>query len=173
MTTLDHSSKAPDPTAGTLVSTIWTTIEASSAVVCACLPMVRTPVQRLVPRLFPSHAASGTGKEIKGKPAPVVGNGGQLVPGTGAESTGEEVAKSEDDSATWTNTNGNGSQSRDGDLEMGGLGHGMRESQSWPRRSSSSKGGQGLALGSQLPKLGLGHKRLLSESSGYASPTKL
>lgn len=52
LTTLDVSSKTTDPTAGTLVSTIWTTIEASCAVVCACLPMVRTPLQRYWPRLF-------------------------------------------------------------------------------------------------------------------------
>ena len=54
MTTLEVSSKAPDTTYGTLKSTMWTTIEASTAIVCACLPMVRTPIQRFFPRLFPS-----------------------------------------------------------------------------------------------------------------------
>ena len=39
-TTLDFAASAEDPVAGTLVSTLWTTIESCIAVVAACLPMV-------------------------------------------------------------------------------------------------------------------------------------
>lgn len=56
MTTLDHGSKASDPVYGTLISTIWTTVEASTAIVVACLPMVRTPIQKVWPMLFPSRS---------------------------------------------------------------------------------------------------------------------
>lgn len=59
-TTLDVASKAHDTTFGTLKSTMWTTIEASTAIVCACLPMIRTPIQRLFPRIFPTRYGGGT-----------------------------------------------------------------------------------------------------------------
>lgn len=53
MTTLDPSSKALDQTHGTLASTVWTTVETNTAVICACLPMLRTPLAMMFPRLFP------------------------------------------------------------------------------------------------------------------------
>ena len=58
-TTLDAGSKAHDTTFGTLKSTIWTTIEASTAVVCACLPMIRTPIQKLFPKILPTKYGTG------------------------------------------------------------------------------------------------------------------
>ena len=59
-TTLDHASKTQDTTFGTLKSTVWTTIEASTAIVCACLPMIRTPIQKLFPKMFPTKSEAGT-----------------------------------------------------------------------------------------------------------------
>ena len=53
MTTLDTGSKAKDQMYGTLNSTIWTTIEANTAIICACLPMLKSPLTALFPRLFP------------------------------------------------------------------------------------------------------------------------
>lgn len=53
MTTLDPSSKALDHNHGTLASTVWTTVETNTAVICACLPMLRTPLAMMFPRLFP------------------------------------------------------------------------------------------------------------------------
>ena len=191
MTTLDRSSKAADPTAGTLVSTMWTTIEASSAVVCACLPMVRTPVQRLVPRLFPSQGASGTGAKAKGKGVRAAGGKGGPNVGAGAKVVEvERLPKSEDDDMM-SDEGGVGTKTREGDLEMGGLGHGgagpghdgwgleqwqeqgtvRQPQQAWPRRESSVRDLEGLSLGSKTPISG--HKRLVSESSGCPSPTKL
>jgi hypothetical protein len=142
MTTLDRSSKAPDTTAGTLISTMWTTIEASTAIVCACLPMVRTPVQRLVPKLFPSHAASRSGKDSKeaNMPAvkpPVAGAGGAVDQGQKKHSAQTE---SDDNSATWTTTTRGTARRSEGDLEMGGLGHPVRQSQSWPKRLGGARG---------------------------------
>ncbi|ERF68673.1 hypothetical protein EPUS_05734 [Endocarpon pusillum Z07020] len=60
-TTLESGSKAKDPMVGTVASTMWTMIEASTAVICACLPMCRTPLQRTWPRLFPSKYGSAGG----------------------------------------------------------------------------------------------------------------
>lgn len=60
-TTLKSGSKAKDSMVGTVVSTMWTMIEASTAVICACLPMCRTPLQRMWPRLFPSMYGSAGG----------------------------------------------------------------------------------------------------------------
>ncbi|KAL9134164.1 MAG: hypothetical protein Q9175_004658 [Cornicularia normoerica] len=53
MTTLKTGSKAKDQLYGTVNSTIWTTIEANTAIVCACLPMLKSPLAALFPRLFP------------------------------------------------------------------------------------------------------------------------
>jgi hypothetical protein len=63
MTTLKSGSKARDPLVGTVLSTMWTMIEASIAVVCACLPMCRTPLQKIWPKLFPSRYASAGGAQ--------------------------------------------------------------------------------------------------------------
>jgi hypothetical protein len=52
LTTLYSSAYGSDATAGSLVSTIWTTIEAGLGVVCANLPMLRTPLQHFFPRLL-------------------------------------------------------------------------------------------------------------------------
>lgn len=53
MTTLKTGSQNKDQTFGTLNSTIWTTIEANTGIICACLPMLKTPLARLLPRYFP------------------------------------------------------------------------------------------------------------------------
>ncbi len=147
MTTLDVASKAPDPTFGTLKSTMWTTIEASTAIVCACLPMVRTPIQRLVPKLFPSHygTSSRTSKKAGAEAHPV-----NVVPAkpvfAAAGNVGNEAARpttTESNSATLI---ANGGQ----DLEMG-------SANEWPKRLSSARS----------------HRRILSLSSEpSASPTK-
>lgn len=57
MTTLNTGSKAKDQIYGTLNSTIWTTIEANTAIICACLPMLKSPLAALFPRLFPRGSA--------------------------------------------------------------------------------------------------------------------
>ncbi|KIW33980.1 uncharacterized protein PV07_00788 [Cladophialophora immunda] len=58
LTTLYSSAYGDDITAGSLVSTIWTTIEAGLGVICANLPMVRTPLQHFFPRLFPPRTGT-------------------------------------------------------------------------------------------------------------------
>ena len=50
-TTLSTAGRARDPTAGTLTSTVWTQAEASVAIICACLPMLRVLLQRFFPCL--------------------------------------------------------------------------------------------------------------------------
>ena len=57
MTTLNTGSKAKDQMYGTLNSTIWTTIEANTAIICACLPMLKSPLAALFPRLFPRSSS--------------------------------------------------------------------------------------------------------------------
>ena len=51
MTTLSFASSSMDRTSGTLQSTIWTTVEAESAIICACLPVLRTAATQLRDRL--------------------------------------------------------------------------------------------------------------------------
>ncbi|KAI1979614.1 hypothetical protein LOZ53_006315 [Ophidiomyces ophidiicola] len=48
MKSLDVSSKSPDPSHGTLISTMWTTIEANTGIICACLPMLRIPLAQIL-----------------------------------------------------------------------------------------------------------------------------
>ena len=65
MITLDTSSRATDKTWGNLHSTVWTTIEADTGIICACLPMLKTPLATLFPRLFPrgkyANGSDGSG----------------------------------------------------------------------------------------------------------------
>ncbi|KAF3005814.1 hypothetical protein E8E13_008060 [Curvularia kusanoi] len=46
-TTIAASAKDPDPTWGPIPATIWSVIEANAGIVCACLPMLRSPFVRL------------------------------------------------------------------------------------------------------------------------------
>ena len=49
MTTLKTGGQAKDQTYGTLESTIWTTIEANTGIICACLPMLKAPLAHMLP----------------------------------------------------------------------------------------------------------------------------
>ena len=57
-TTLENDSKAPDPTSGTFTSAIWTSIEANTGIICACLPMLKQPLTKIWPRLFSNRSRS-------------------------------------------------------------------------------------------------------------------
>ncbi|MCJ1411838.1 hypothetical protein MMC19_005930 [Ptychographa xylographoides] len=50
--TLPYASIGVDQPYDTLVSTEWTTIEANVGIICACLPMMRAPINRIFPRLL-------------------------------------------------------------------------------------------------------------------------
>src|SRR5256885_15814079 len=121
MKAVDASRTALDVTAGSLISSMWTIIEASTAIVCACLPMRRTPVQRLIPRLFPGRVASGTGR--KARPGPEVSKAPVV---NAAHQKKSLPVDSEEESAAGVTTAGNGRKSEgDQDLEMGALGQGL------------------------------------------------
>jgi hypothetical protein len=68
MTTLANGSRAKDPLIGTVKSSMWTIIEASTAVICACLPMCRTPLQRLWPKVFSASYASAEALQTHSQP---------------------------------------------------------------------------------------------------------
>lgn len=57
MTTLNTTSKTPDPTFE-IGATMWTILELNIAIVCACLPMCRMPLAKLFPKIFPSTGSS-------------------------------------------------------------------------------------------------------------------
>ena len=59
MTTLSFSSTAADAANGTMISTIWTIVEANTGIMCACSPMLKTPLVRLFPHIF-SRSSSGS-----------------------------------------------------------------------------------------------------------------
>lgn len=54
LTTLVEASREPalDPMVDTVKSNMWTILEASLGAICACLPMLRTPLQQFFPRYF-------------------------------------------------------------------------------------------------------------------------
>ncbi|KAI1261870.1 hypothetical protein F5Y18DRAFT_430632 [Xylariaceae sp. FL1019] len=56
-TTLDLQATSPDPLYD-VASTMWTLIEMSVAIICACLPQVRPLILKLFPRLMPMCYAS-------------------------------------------------------------------------------------------------------------------
>ena len=120
-------------------------------------------MQRLVPRLFPSQAASKTGH--KGRRVPVAKTPAVVAPGAGASAHGVEIVSKEsmqtasaDDSATLMKTDDAvggvmSCQIRSTDLEMG---MGMPQSHSWPMRLNSKTEFNGLMSGSEPPTRGLG-----------------
>ena len=89
MTTLDTSSKSKDQTYGSLNSTVWTTVESNTAIICACLPMLKLPLTLACPRLFPRsrgyasdatppHRNSGPYRvPLVAVPVPTAGNSGR------------------------------------------------------------------------------------------------
>jgi hypothetical protein len=143
---------------------MWTVIEASAAIVCACLPMLRMPVQRLVPRLFPSQTASGTGRKRRGPPlveAPAVVPTGAGASAHGVESVPKESMRTAiaNDSATLMTKDATagvvGLRVRPTDLEAG---RGMPQSDSWPVRLGSKTEVNGLMSGSEPPTRGMGRQ---------------
>lgn len=70
---------------------MWTTIEATTAIICACLPMVRATLSRFFPNLFPSFDYRKYAKQF-------VKNNNNGAPNNGAPNNGapnDEAAKEE------------------------------------------------------------------------------
>ncbi|KAL8859974.1 MAG: hypothetical protein Q9178_003523 [Gyalolechia marmorata] len=63
MTTLSVSSKNPDTTHGTMLSTLWSNVEANTGIICACLPTLKKPVSALYRRCRCVAARSGNDGE--------------------------------------------------------------------------------------------------------------
>ncbi|KAE8374704.1 plasma membrane Pth11-like protein [Aspergillus bertholletiae] len=49
-----ESTKTNDPTWGSFDALLWSAIEASTGIICACLPFLKHPIQRLIPSWFVS-----------------------------------------------------------------------------------------------------------------------
>ncbi|EXJ55567.1 hypothetical protein A1O7_08495 [Cladophialophora yegresii CBS 114405] len=79
LTTLYSSAYGDDVTAGTLVSTVWTTIEAGLGVICTNLPMLRTPLQHFFPRLFPPRMGTTQISSRRGSQPSCWGNSDELA----------------------------------------------------------------------------------------------
>ena len=60
MTVLKTGAVAADTSHGTLQSTIWTAVECHTAIICASLPMLKSTLTKIFPRLFPHSGASNT-----------------------------------------------------------------------------------------------------------------
>ncbi|EEH35587.1 hypothetical protein PAAG_06634 [Paracoccidioides lutzii Pb01] len=61
MTTIPGGGKASDKSSGTRVTLKWAMVECNTSIICACLPMLRTPLSMLFPNLFPSFNYGGGG----------------------------------------------------------------------------------------------------------------
>lgn len=79
LTTLYYSAYGTDATAGSFISTIWTSIEAGLGVICANLPMLRTPLQHFFPSLFPSRSRTNPVSSIPSSSRSESGHGRTLV----------------------------------------------------------------------------------------------
>ncbi|PYH91991.1 hypothetical protein BO71DRAFT_330972 [Aspergillus ellipticus CBS 707.79] len=54
-----ESTKTDDPTWGSFDALLWSAIEASTGIICACLPFLKHPIQRLLPGWFSSLGSGG------------------------------------------------------------------------------------------------------------------
>ncbi|KAI4197259.1 MAG: hypothetical protein LQ350_006032 [Teloschistes chrysophthalmus] len=52
-TTLPLASKTPDPTHDTMLSTLWSNVEANTGILCACLPTLKKPLANLYRHRIP------------------------------------------------------------------------------------------------------------------------
>ncbi|KAL2367032.1 hypothetical protein RJZ56_000119 [Blastomyces dermatitidis] len=59
MTTIIGGSKAHDRSTDTVSALLWALVEANTSIICACLPMLRTPLSMLFPNLFPPFHYGG------------------------------------------------------------------------------------------------------------------
>lgn len=74
MVALKLGSKALDINHGTLPSTIWTIVEANTGIICACLPMLKTPLAKLFPSLFPFSSTTSGGSNTRSRHQAHTGN---------------------------------------------------------------------------------------------------
>ena len=51
-TTLNASSSSKDTSWGYIPATVWSVVEANTGTICACLPMLKQPLQQFFPRIF-------------------------------------------------------------------------------------------------------------------------
>lgn len=58
MHALVESTTTHDPTWGSFDALLWSSIEASCGIICACLPYLKHPIKYAFPRLFSSFSAS-------------------------------------------------------------------------------------------------------------------
>jgi hypothetical protein len=54
MRALVESTTTTDPTWGSFDALLWSSIEASCGIICACLPFLKHPIKYVFPKLFPS-----------------------------------------------------------------------------------------------------------------------
>ncbi|KAL8768942.1 MAG: hypothetical protein Q9209_004997 [Squamulea sp. 1 TL-2023] len=94
MTTLSTSSKTADPTYDTMLSTLWSNVEANAGIICACLPTLKKPLSSfyrrwLAPRSNSSSERAGSSRTLRGREEGfrVIGMGGM-----GRRMEGEEVS---------------------------------------------------------------------------------
>ncbi|PGG99107.1 hypothetical protein GX51_06447 [Blastomyces parvus] len=59
MTTIIGGSTAVDRSVDTVSALLWALVEANMSIICACLPMLRTPLSMLFPNLFPPFHYGG------------------------------------------------------------------------------------------------------------------
>ncbi|OJD16815.1 hypothetical protein AJ78_03058 [Emergomyces pasteurianus Ep9510] len=59
MTTITFGSQAHDRSEGTVSTLMWAMVEGNLSIICACLPMLRTPISMLFPNLFPPFHYGG------------------------------------------------------------------------------------------------------------------
>lgn len=59
MRAMEESTTTDDPTWGSFDALTWSAIEASTGIICACLPFLKHPLKQIFPRLFSSFTTSG------------------------------------------------------------------------------------------------------------------
>ncbi|KAL8711095.1 MAG: hypothetical protein Q9220_004476 [cf. Caloplaca sp. 1 TL-2023] len=83
MTTLHTGAKNTDVSWTTSNSTIWSAIEMNISILCACLPILRVPLQTLFPRLF-GRRTTGSSRTIAEETPGASGGGWKRITASGA-----------------------------------------------------------------------------------------
>ncbi|KAK5627974.1 hypothetical protein RRF57_003689 [Xylaria bambusicola] len=83
-TTLNLQAKSRDPLYD-VASTMWTTIEMSVAIICACLPQIRPLIVKLFPNIMPETSASKDRLKFTFGSSTLKSCGSRLLTGEGGE----------------------------------------------------------------------------------------
>ncbi|OJZ86925.1 plasma membrane protein Pth11-like protein [Aspergillus piperis CBS 112811] len=97
MWAMEKSTTTTDPTWGSFDALLWSAIEASTGIICACLPFLKHPIQKVLPGLFGSLSNGSRKSRSRTRPSYRMSRLGSRS-GNGTRNVDADICGDEDDS---------------------------------------------------------------------------